>query len=304
MDTCLKPLEDNNNLQPGTIIRRTSPTKDQQGSFLKFDKEYNIILVNIIDMLTGYLLASEGVLKKQPDDRLYYYPTSFKDSPDYSRAMKIITAWPLYANNPVLQDKIVLFISGSYAPEQIVEMERTDSLNLLFVPVQQKFRLGRFPERRSRDRVCNDVFMLWLESLADDTHITYLSCIREQKDHIPLFYSAGDRPHEATAAQLRQEIYAFDPTHGGHIRSSGLKGDKKHFVVDAGSTYMGLGARTPKSHSEFVAKGLKKVFPDFEFTPEEGRGALGEKKVVATAGKKTAVKTAKKTGAKSSKKSR
>ncbi len=278
MNNILKPLEDNKNLQPGTIIRRVSPSKDQQGSFLKFDKDFNMILVNIIDMMTGYLLANEGVLKKQKDDKLYYYPSTFTDSPAYSKAMKIITAWPLYAGNPVLQDKIIKFISISYAPEQIVEMEKTDSLNLLFVPVQQKFRLGRFPERRSRDRVCNDVFMLWLESLADGEHISYLAHIVIVKDQPSLFYSAGDKAHEKTAAQLRQEIYAFDPTHGGHIRASGMKGGKKHFIVDAGSNYLGLGAKTPKSHSDFVSKALKKIYPDFEFTSEEGHGALGEKK--------------------------
>lgn len=275
MDNCLKPLEDNNNLQPGTIIRRISASKDQQGSFLKFDKDYNIILVNIIDMITGYLLANEGVLKKQKDDKLYYYPSTFRDSPSYAKAMKIITSWPLYINNPVLQDKIVKFISISYAPEQIVEMERNDSLNLLFVPVQQKFRIGRFTERRSPERVCNDTFLQRLQVLHQGNHITYLALVLHQKHYIPRFYSAGTRPHDETTTLLKDEEFNFHPSHGGHMRVEGTRDGKKHFLVDAGSNVYGRGVKTPLHVSEQVVEGLKKAFPEFEYTPMAGRGAFG-----------------------------
>ena len=82
-------------------------------------------------MITGYLLANEGVLKPQQNDKLYYYPRRSTTAPSLEKAMKIITTWPLYKKHADLQDKIVKFISISYAPEQIVEMERNDSLNLL-----------------------------------------------------------------------------------------------------------------------------------------------------------------------------
>jgi len=275
MDSTLKPLNNiKEGLEPGTIIRRIGNGKDQQGSFLEFDENYNMILANIIDLQTGHLVANEAVLKPRQNDKLYYYESSFDSSPVSDKAMKVITTWPLYKKHVELQEKIVNFISIAYTPEQVMEMSRTDTLHLLFIPVQQKFRIGRFNERRNMERVCNDVFMLWLESVSKDKHITYLARIVEQKHLTPLFYSAGTKTHEKTAAQLRSEIYKFDPTHGGHIKAAGLKKGKRHFIVDAGSKYMGLGTKTPLHVSEFVADALRETYLEFEFTPTEGQGAL------------------------------
>ncbi len=274
MDSMLKPLNVKDNLEPGTIIRRIGPGKDQQGSFLEFDESYNMILANIIDMQSGHLVASEAVLKPQQNDKLYYYPNSFHTSPMAEKAKKIITGWPLYKKHAELQDKIMNFISLSYAPEQIIEMEKKDMLHLLFIPVQQKFRIGRFNERRNMERVCNDVFLLWLESNTDK-YITYLARVVQLKGQEPLFYSAGTKTHEKTAAQLQSEIYKFDATHGGHIKAGGMKNGKRHFLVDAGSKYMGLGVKTPLHVSEFVAAALRETYTEFEFTPVEGQGALG-----------------------------
>lgn len=273
MDQLLKPLNVKDNLEPGTIIRRIGSGKDQQGSFLEFDQDYNMILANIIDMQSGHLVASEAVLKPQQNDKLYYYSSSFSKSPASEKARKIIADWPLFKKHVELQDKIMNFISLTYAPEQIIEMSKADSLHLLFIPVQQKFRIGRFNERRNSGRICNDVFLLWLESTTDK-HITYLARIVQQKDQASLFYSAGTKTHEKTAAQLQTEIFKFDPTHGGHIKPAGFKGGKRHFLVDAGSKYMGLGIKTPLHVSEFVADSLRETYQEFEFTPIEGQGAL------------------------------
>ncbi len=275
MDTVLKPLNIKDSLEPGTIIRRIGTEKDQQGSFLEFDEKYNMILANIIDMKSGNLVASEAVLKPQQNDKLYYYSSSFASSPVSEKAVKIITGWPLYKNNADLQEQIMNFISLSYAPEQVIEMSKNDSLHLLFIPVQQKFRIGRFSERRNLERVSNDVFMLWLESVNPGRHITYLARVVQQKNQEPRFYSAGTKTHEKTAAQLASEIYKFDPTHGGHIRLEGMKKGKRHFIVDAGSKYMGLGVKTPLHVSEVVVDALRETYQEFEFTPVEGQKALG-----------------------------
>jgi hypothetical protein len=274
MDELLKPLSKKNILEPGTIIRRIGSGKDQQGSFLEFDESYNMILVNIIDMKTGSLLASEGVLKPQEGDKLYYYPTTFSSSSATQQALKIIKEWPLYKKHEVLQDKIINFISISYSPEQIINLSKTESLNLVFVPVQQKFRIGRFNERRNMARVCNDGFMLWLEAMNTGKHITYLAMITHIKNRPPRFYSAGDKSHDKTAKQLGAEAYKFDPTHGGQIKAAGVEKGKKHFIVDAGSQYMGLGVRTPLSVATVVTDTLKKIYPEFVFTPVEGQGAV------------------------------
>jgi hypothetical protein len=275
MDDQLKPLTKKTRIEPGTIIRRIGGGKDQQGSFLEYDEEMNYILINIIDMKAGSLTALEGILKPQKNDKLYYYGSGFAAGPAAEKALKIVRDWPLYKNNPRLQTQIENFVALTFVPEQIIEWSKKDSLSFLFVPIQERFRIGRFTERRNPERVCNEAFMLWLQSLHTGNHITYLALIMQQKHHVPRFYSAGTKPHEETAKLLMDEDYNFHPTHGGHIKAAGFEDGKKHFLVDAGSNYLGRGVKTPLHVSEAVAAGLKKVYPEFEFTPKEGRGAFG-----------------------------
>jgi hypothetical protein len=276
MDTVMKPISTIKSMKPGTIIRRIGKDKDQQGSFLKYDEKKNMILVNIIDMTAGTLVASAGVLKPQPADKLYYYPSSFSKSPVSDKALKVVKAWPLYKKHAELQDQIVNFIRISYTPEQIIGMSKKDSLQPLFVPIQQKFRIGRFTENRKPERVCNDIFMLWLEAIDPQKHITYLALVNKKKNQIPRFYSAGTKPHETTANLLQNEIFTFEPSLGGHIRYAGIKNGTRHFIVDAGSSYLGVGAKTPLAVSKMVVGALKKLYPELEFTPVKGRGASGE----------------------------
>jgi hypothetical protein len=273
MDKTLKPIKTIKNLEPGTIIRRISDSKDQQGSFLKFDEEHNMILANIIDMATGTLIANEAVLKSQSGDKIFYYDSSFDDSPLSKKALTIVKEWPLFKEHKNLQDRILSFIRVTWVPEQIVEMSRTRTLQHLFVPLQQRFRIGRFKELRDPDRVCNDTFILWLQSLGEGSHITYLATIPGRSDAVPRFYSTGAKKHEETVKLLHKEKFRFDPTHGGHIRAAGVKSGKKHFNVDAGCNYLGLGVKTPLSVCQLVSNALKSVYPEFEFTPLEGCGA-------------------------------
>lgn len=275
MDDYFKQLTPSKKLKPGVILRRIGNGKDQQGSFLEYDGEGNYILINIIDMKNGSLAALEGVLKPRKDDTLYYCTSSFHHSALSEKALKIVREWPLFNNHPALQQQIINFVTIAYVPEQIIEMSRKDSLSLLFVPIQERFRIGRFTERRNPERVCNESFMLWLESMQRGNHITYLALILQQKHHVPRFYSAGTKPHEETAKLLMDEAFNFSPTHGGHMKAVGIENGKKHFIVDAGSNFLGRGVKTPLHVSEAVTQGLRKVYPEFEFTPMAGRGAFG-----------------------------
>lgn len=271
----MKPISTIKNLEPGTIIRRIGSDKDQQGSFLKYDESHNMILANIIDMATGTLVANEGVLKPKSGDKIYYYDSSFDGSPLAEKALKIVRDWPLFKERKDLQDRIISFIRVTWVPEQIMEMSKNETLQELFVPVQQRFRIGRFKEQRDPERVCNDMFILWLESTNDGKHITYLASITHVKDAVPQFYSSGVKAHEETAKLLQKESFAFDPTHGGHIRENGVKNGKKHFEVDAGCNYLGLGVKSPLEVAKQVTGALKSVYPEFEFTPLAGCGAKG-----------------------------
>jgi hypothetical protein len=275
MDKLLKPIAKNKKITPGTIIRRIGGGKDQQGSFFKYDGDGNMVLINIIDLKANALFAHKGILKPKPEDKLYYYASSFGKSPAADKAYGIVKKWPLFQESGELQDQILNFIKITYVPEQIIAMSRKHDMAALFAPIQEEFRIGRFSERRNPERVCNEVFLRWLESLQKGKHITYVALIFHQKQAIPRFYSIGTKPHQETEKELRKEQFNFPPNQGGHIRGMGAKDGTKHFLVDAGSNYYGQGLQTPLHVSEAVVRGLKKVYPDMEFTPVEGRGAFG-----------------------------
>ena len=275
VESWFKPLTAKKKLEPGVIIRRTGEGKDQQGSFLEYDPDGNMILINIIDLSEGTLVASMGVLKPRKGDRILYSSSSFGAGAASKKARAIIEQWSLFQKHANLQEQILDFIGTVYVPEQILRYSETNTLNFLFVPVQQKFRIGRFTERRSPERVCNDIFLQRLQTLHRGYHITYLALVLQQKHYIPRFYSAGTKPHEETTTLLKNEEFNFHPSHGGHIKCEGARDGKKHFLVDAGSNIYGRGVKTPLHVSEQVVEGLKKVFPEFEYTAMAGRGAFG-----------------------------
>jgi hypothetical protein len=276
MDKLLKPLTKKKKLGPGVIIRRLGGGKDQQGSFLEYDRDGNLILINIIDMKAGSLYASRGILRPKPEDKLYYYASGFsKKNPAAEKAFGIIKKWPLFQKHRDIQQQILNFISITYVPEQIIDMSKKNAMAAVFVPIQEEFRIGRFSERRNPQRLCNETFLRWLDSLQKGNHITYVALTFQQKQPVPLFYSIGTKPHEETTKVLRSEHFNFPPNQGGHIKAMGMKEGKKHFLVDAGSTFFGRGIHTPLHVSEEVVRGLKKVYPELEFTPVRGRGAFG-----------------------------
>jgi hypothetical protein len=275
MDKLLKPLTKKKKLVPGTIVRRIGGGKDQQGSFFGYDPEGNMVLINIIDMKTNNLIASKGVLKPKPEDKIYYYASSFNKNPLAEKAYVIIKKWPLFQSLRELQDQILNFISITYVPEQIIAMSKKNAMAAVFVPVQEEFRIGRFSERRNPVRVCNEIFLRWLESLPKGKHITYVALIFQQKQPVPRFFSIGTKPHEETEKVLQDEMFNFHPNQGGHIKCMGIEDNKKHFLVDAGSNYYARGIHTPLHVSQSVVRSLKKIYPDMEFTPVAGRGAFG-----------------------------
>ncbi|MCP4134460.1 MAG: hypothetical protein GY754_26035 [bacterium] len=275
MNDLLIPLEETENLVMGTILRRISKEKDQQGCFIQKDENGSLILINVLDFKNKALAASEGLLKPQKDDNLYYYQSSFKDNPFAMEAFDIVKNWPLYKKNEKLQNSMLKFVASAYVPEQILEWQKSDSLELLFIPIQQKLRIGRYKEQRDPNRISKEQFKSWLDTLDFGEHITYLAQVLPQKDFLPKFFSAGTRPHQVTESALMETEFNFKPTHGGHIKVIKSKSKKKRFLVDAGSEYIGRGTHAPLVSAEEVTEGLKKIFPAYEYTPIEGRGAFG-----------------------------
>ena len=271
----LIPVGKDETLEPMTVVRRIGADKDQQGLFTRYDDDGGMILVHVTDPSKGEFVAEAGILRLKKGDRLFRYATSFAKSHFSAEALEYVRAWPLYIKHPELQSAIEQFVSTAFVPEQILTMRRLSRMPMLFIPIQQKFKIGRFEEKVDWNKQRKDIFRAALEALEPGEHMTYLAQIPQTQSSSPLFYSAGTKPHYETHMCLLGEPYAFNPSHGGHILCDAKKGEKKRFIVDAGSQYKGKGVKTPLRVAQEVTTALSKTYPACEFVPIEGRGAFG-----------------------------
>lgn len=261
-------------IPPGSILRRISKGKEQQGVFTGMDESGGYILVNVIDIADSSYLADAGIIRPSGEDTLYCFTTGFGASPNSSGAMEILESWSLYIKNPEFQRPMAEFMKTSFTPEHILYMKKADSLNTLFIPMQQKLKVGRYRETVNPEAIRKERFREQLKSLKAGEHMTYIAMIPQTSTYEPKFYSIGTKPHEETHLSLRSESFNFKPTHGGHIKSE-KNGDGMIYYVDAGSNYIGKGVKTKLETAESVVKALRRDYSGYTFIPLEGRGAFG-----------------------------
>jgi len=257
-----------------SIIRRMNKEKVQQGVFTGMDDSGGYILVNVIDIADSSYLADAGIIRPAKGDTLYRFTTSFSSSKNSAAAMEILEAWALYIKHPEFQKPMTEFMKTSFTPEHILYLKKTDSLNTLFIPMQQKLKIGRFRETVNPEVIRKERFKEQLKNLKAGDHITYIAMIPQTSTYDPKFYSIGTKPHEETHLSLRSESFNFKPTHGGHIKAE-KKGDGMIYYVDAGSNYIGKGVKTKLETAESVAKAMSREYSAYRFIPLEGRGAFG-----------------------------
>jgi len=261
-------------LSTGTVIRRISRDKDQQGRFTRFDENGGLVVVNVVDMSSSSFLTEAGIIRPSRKDKLFCYTTSFGKSMKSSEAMEILTSWPLYRKNTGLRISMEYFFVSSFTPEHILYLKKNGMLDAVFVPMQQKLKIGRYTETVNWDTVRKEKFSYQLSSLKPGDHITYLALIPQTSSYRPKFYSIGTKPHEEIQMSLRTEAFNFKPTHGGHIKAEKIDSGVV-FYVDAGSSYLGKGVKTKLETAENVVKALRREYSEFRFIPVEGRGAFG-----------------------------
>lgn len=258
----------------GTVVRRINSEKDQQGAFMRYDDGGALVLVNVVDMKNQAFAAEAGVLRCEKTDKLYRFTTGFANSPKSADAMDILTEWALYKKHPELQDAMKQFFTTAFVPEQILHLKKNDSLKSIFVPIQQKFKIGKFVEVVDWDKLRDERFLSQLYKLEPGDHLTYVALVPQISSYKPMFYSIGTKPHQTTAESLKSEPFTFKPTHGGHIKCMENE-EGVVILVDAGSDFLGKGLKTPLRDAELVVKALKKLYPGFYYKPLEGRGAFG-----------------------------
>ena len=270
------PITEGEVLEKGTVVRRVSKEKDQQGGFTSYDDKKGLILLNVIDLKNHSFAAETGIIHPTDEDSLYKYTTRFGDSPFSMEALDVIKNWPRYKKNPILQNAMINFVTHSYVPEQIIYLHKKEAMEYIYLPLQEKFKIGRFEEKINWEKVWQEKFKNNLDSLENEQHMTYLAIVPQKKSEHSKFYSVGSKPHEETDICLKSEPFNFLASHGGHIRFDGLRDKKRHYIVDAGSNYMGKGHKTVIKTAKEVTDALQKLYSDSEFTPVEGRDAFGD----------------------------
>ncbi len=263
-----------NEIESGSVVRRINGEKDQQGAFMRYDDTGALILVNVVDMKNTEFAAEAGLLRCDQSDKLYRYTTSFANSARSADALTVLTEWALYKKHSLLQDAMKYFFMTAFVPEQILALKKADMLKQVFIPLQQKFKIGKFVEVVDWDKVRYDRFMELLYNLDAGDHLTYVAMVPQTISYNPMFYSIGTKPHQTTAESLKSEPFGFKPSHGGHIKCVENDGGVM-LLVDAGSDFLGKGLKTPLRDAEIVVKALKKLYPGFIYKPLEGRGAFG-----------------------------
>jgi hypothetical protein len=273
----LQSLQDINALSPGSIVRRVAGEKDQQGCFVRLtDEGDGLIVTEVLDLKAGEYLAEAGIVRPAPGEQLYVHNSKFDGSEGANDALEIVRTWVLFREQPALQREILEFVQRAFSPAQLLRWKKEDSLKYLFVPVQQRFKIGRFKEKVDYDKIRLERFQEQLAALHSGKHMTYVAFIPREGSHVPMFYSIGTKPHLETMKSLEREPFGFRPNHGGHIKCvSEEPGEMKRFLVDAGSNDLGAGMHTSLATAEMIVENLLSLYGDFEYKPVPGRDAFG-----------------------------
>ncbi|MCE9597515.1 MAG: hypothetical protein K8S54_06065 [Spirochaetia bacterium] len=275
MEELLQEVSDLQTLKEGDILRRQSPTRKQQGVFVKHNPEGGLILCDVVDLLECTFAAEAAVIRPLPEDKILLATGPFDDGKRSQEATQIVLNWSLFREHPEHQKAILQFIKSVYFPIQIIELNKAGNMREVFVPVQQKFKIGKFKEKIDWEKIRDEKFVAAIEALAEGAHMTYVAFIPGEQNHKPLFYTIGTKPHQETIVALNREQFAFKPTHAGHIKILSEGTDKKRFIADAGSNFLGAGIHTSLPTAEMVTEALKELFPNYEFQAIAGRGAFG-----------------------------
>ncbi|MCR9142458.1 MAG: hypothetical protein NXI24_09420 [bacterium] len=276
-DSYLQEIQDFSSLEAGSVIRRVVGEKDQQGSYIRAtDENDGIIVAEVLDLKAGEFLAEAGIVRPADGDKLYVHKTKFDGGDKANDALEIVQSWTLFKNEPNFQAEILEFVQMAFSPAQLLAWKKEDSLKNLFVPIQQRFKIGRFKEKVDYDKIRLERFRDQMTRLQSGKHMTYVAFIPREGSHKPMFYSIGTKPHLETMKVLEREPYSFRPNHGGHIKClSEEEGQPKRFLMDAGSNDLGAGMNTSLATAEMVVESLIELYADFEIKPVPGRDAFG-----------------------------
>jgi hypothetical protein len=236
-----------------------------------------LILENVIDMNATNFITDRGLLIPADHDKLYLFDSVWAKDEDSQNALGIVQRWLLYRELPHMQKHIIKFVTNSFAPAFIIFLEEMEALKHVFIPVQQRLRIGRFSEKVLWEELNIHRFHSMLKDLVPNQHITYMGYLPQGIARRPMFYSNGIITHLETDMKLKNEPFLYPSNCGGNIKFLKEHQNRKYFLVDAGASYKGNGVKSTLEEANAIIGYLKKLYPEFRFIPIEGRGAIGSR---------------------------
>ncbi len=268
-------IETNDMIPENSFLLRTNKKTAQIGFFKKYHDEKTIILKNVIDIHKNEYFAEEGILQLNGEDEIYLIDSFYGKDIFTEKALNLITNWALFSKYINYQPSIINFVRTSFAPKLILWMKEEGLLSCVFIPIQQKFRIGRFAEKNKWEDVNRNSFKSKLDTLSENDYLTYIGYLPQHIIEAPMFFSTGKISHIETDLRLKKEPFLYNSNCGGNIKFLNQKRDSKYFLVDAGASYKGQGVNATKEDACDVIAHLKKMYPEYNFLPASGRNALG-----------------------------
>lgn len=263
-------------LEKGTHVIHQRGDVVQLGRFDSYTCD-GMVLEDVINLTTADYLAERGLIRTESEDRAWRVDSQWDGSSESNEALSVIRNWSLFAKYPALQKSLLRFVSAAFPPAIINFLAATQSLRAIFVPLQQRFRVGRFSPVAKWDEINITRFCDRLQNLTTNEYITYMGYLPNGNCDQPLFYSLGTETHLETDLKLKKEPVVHAANCGGNIMLLKEENGSRTFLVDAGSSYKGKGVKASVDEAKDIARHLKKIFPAWRFIPVEGRGAIGHR---------------------------
>ncbi|MFW6364957.1 MAG: hypothetical protein ACOC2H_00625 [Spirochaetota bacterium] len=256
------------------VLRITDETS-QTAMYRGMTDDGCLLLSNVIELKSNLFIASDGVVRPERFGELYLMDSFYCEDIYSEQALDTVINWSLFQNTPRMQRRMLSFVKEAFAPMYVLYLKRTDQMHRLFVPVQQRFRIGRYALKPRWEDANLAKFKTQLETLVREKHITYVGHLPESLTDTPVFFTAGNYSHLETDRIFHDEPCLYRANCGGNIKLAREDESAKCFVVDAGASYKGNGVNASREEASVVAGYLKELFPDYVFVPASGRGAVG-----------------------------
>jgi hypothetical protein len=238
-----------------------------------------LIVENVIDLIEGNFVAEQAVLQSASGEAIYRVVSDYSDEDDAHSVSAILARSALFHRYPYLHRTLADFVKAAWPPKLVLFLDRIDSLKSIFVPIQQRFRIGRFSVDQKWDHANARHFREMLERLIPNEYITYMGYIPQGRNCSPVFFSEGTATHLETDMKLKKEPFLYTSNCGGNIKLQKDDAGEKIFLVDAGSSYKGNGVNALIEDASWVSDYLRSLYPEFRFIPVSGRGAVGSKNI-------------------------